>query len=66
VVKAPTGIGRRLKNALAHGGQTEKTVFLEEPKTLDADLLREEEALGESGGGGDPTGPYHVYGRVTA
>ena len=35
---------RRLKNALAYGGQTEKTVLLEEPGTLDAELLQEEEA----------------------
>jgi len=44
VVGAPTGIGRRLKNALAYGGQTERTVLLEEPETFDAELLQEEEA----------------------
>jgi len=44
VVGAPSGIGRRLKNALAYGGQTERTVLLEEPETLDAELLQEEEA----------------------
>jgi len=44
VVGAHTEIGRRLKNALAHGGQTERTVLLEEPETLDAELLQEEEA----------------------
>jgi len=44
VVGAPTEIGRRLKNALAYGGQTERTVLLEEPETLDAELLQEEEA----------------------
>jgi len=38
------GIGRRLTNALAHGGPTESTVLLEEPETLDARLLQEEEA----------------------
>ena len=44
VVGAPTGIGRRLTNALAYGGQTENTVLLQEQETLDAELLREEEA----------------------
>jgi len=44
VVGALTEIGRRLKNALAYGGQTERTVLLEEPETLDAELLQEEEA----------------------
>ena len=44
VVGAPTGIGRRLTNALAHRGRTESTVLLEEPVTLDAELLQEEEA----------------------
>ena len=44
VVGAPTEIGRRLKNALAYGGQTERTLLLEEPETLDAELQQEEEA----------------------
>jgi hypothetical protein len=44
VVGAPTGIGRRLTNALAYGGRTESSVTLEEPETLDAELLQEEEA----------------------
>jgi len=44
VLGAPTGIGRRLKNVLAHGGQTERIVLLEEPETLDAELLQEKEA----------------------
>jgi len=44
VVGAPTGIGRRLTNALAHGGPTESTVLLEEPETLEVELLQEEEA----------------------
>jgi len=44
VVGAHTEIGRWLKNALAHGGQTERAVLLEKPETLDAELLREEEA----------------------
>jgi len=43
--RAPTGIGRRHTNALAHAGQTERTVLLEEPETLDVELLR---------GGGKP------------
>ena len=44
VVGAPIGIGRRLTNALAYGRPTESTVLLEEPETLDAELLQEEEA----------------------
>jgi len=44
VVGAPSEIGRRLKNALAYCEQTERTVLLEEPETLDAELLQEEEA----------------------
>jgi len=44
VVGAPTAIGRRLTNALADAGRTESTVLLEEPETLDAELLQEEEA----------------------
>jgi len=39
VVGARTGIGRRLTNALAHRGPAERTVLLEEPETLDAELL---------------------------
>jgi len=42
VVRAPTGIGRRLTNALAYGGQTDSAA--QEPETLDAELLQEEEA----------------------
>ena len=48
VVGAPTGIGRRLTNALTYGGQTGSTVLLEEPETLDAQLLQEEEAEAEA------------------
>ena len=44
VVGAPTGIGRWLTNALTHGGPTESIVLLEEPETLEAELLQEEEA----------------------
>jgi len=43
LVGAPSGIGWRLKNALAYGGQTERAVLLEELETLDAELLQEEE-----------------------
>jgi len=41
---APIAIDRRLTNALAHAGRTESTVLLEEPETLIAELLQEEEA----------------------
>jgi len=44
VVGAPTQIGCRLTNALAHSGQTEGTVLLEEAEAFDAELLQEEEA----------------------
>jgi hypothetical protein len=44
IIGAPTAIGRRLTNALAYAGSTESTVLLEEPETLDAELLQEEEA----------------------
>ena len=44
VVGASTGIGRRLKNALAYGRQPERTVLLEELETCNAELLQEEEA----------------------
>jgi len=40
---APMGIGWRLTNALAHTGQTELTVLLEDPVTLDVELVQEEE-----------------------
>jgi len=43
-IGAPTAIGRRLMNALAYSGRIESTVLLEEPETLDAELLQEEEA----------------------
>ena len=36
-------VGRRLTNALAHAGSTENTVLLEEPATVGAELLQEEE-----------------------
>ena len=41
LVGAPTAIVRRLVNALAYAGRTESTVLLEEPETLDAELLQE-------------------------
>jgi len=44
IVGAPTEIGRRLTNILASAGRTESTILLEEPETLDAELLQEEEA----------------------
>ena len=44
IVGAPTAIARRLTNALAYAGRTESLVLLEEPETLDAELLQEEEA----------------------
>jgi len=47
IVGAPTAIGRRLTNALAYAGRTESTVLLEEPESLDAELLQEEEAEAE-------------------
>jgi len=40
-VGAPTG--RRLTNAVAYTGRMESTVLLEEPETLDAELLQEGE-----------------------
>jgi hypothetical protein len=36
-------IGSRLKNALVHRGRTETTVLLEEPKSLDAEMIQEDE-----------------------
>ena len=44
VVSAPTAIGRRLTTDLTYAGTTESIVLLEEPETLDAELLQEEEA----------------------
>jgi len=38
----------RLTNTLVHGGPTESTVLLEEPETLDAELLQQEEAEAKS------------------
>jgi len=40
-------IGQRLTNAIAYAGRMESTVLLEEPETLDAELLQEEEAEAE-------------------
>jgi len=51
VVGAATGIGRRLKNALAYGGKTEKTVLLEELETCNAELLQEKEAEAKAAAG---------------
>jgi len=44
VVGAPMAIGWRLTNPLAHRGQVESTVLLEEHETLDTVLIQEEEA----------------------
>ena len=44
LIGASTAVGRRLANALAYTGRTESTTLLEEPETLDAELLQEEEA----------------------
>jgi len=43
IVSAPTEIGRRLTNALVYARKVESTVLLEEPETLDVELLQEEE-----------------------
>jgi len=51
VVGAHTEIGGQLKSALVYGGQTEKTVLLEEEETLDAELLQEEEAKAKTKAG---------------
>jgi hypothetical protein len=40
-------IGPRLTNALALAGSTESIVLLEDPETLDAELIQEEEAEGK-------------------
>ena len=44
VHSSQVNIGRRLTNALAYAGRVESTVLREEPETLDAELLQEEEA----------------------
>jgi len=44
LVRAPTAIGRRLVHALAYAGRMETTVLLEEPETLDAEMMQDEEA----------------------
>ena len=49
-----------------HRGQTESTVLLEEPETLDAELRQEEEALGKGGGRAGATGTNHVHRWVKA
>jgi len=43
VVGAPSEIGRGLTKALANAGRTESTVLLEEPETLNAVLVQQEE-----------------------
>jgi len=44
IVGVPTAIGRRLTNALTYTVKTESIVLLEEPESLGAELLQEEEA----------------------
>jgi len=44
IVGAPTGIGPRLTNALAYTRRAEDKVLLEDPETLDGELIQEEEA----------------------
>jgi len=44
IVGAPTAIARKLTNALAYAERTESTILVEEPETLDAEILQEEEA----------------------
>ena len=41
---APTEIGRRLTNGLVYAGRTETTFLLDDPETLDAELVQEEPA----------------------
>ena len=43
LVGACTAIGQRLSTALAYTGRTQETVLLEDPGTLDAELIQEEE-----------------------
>ena len=62
IVGAPTEIGRSLTNALAYTGRTESTILLEEPETLDAELLQEEEAEAKTEVEKDRA--HHVYGQV--
>jgi len=40
---ARTAVGRRLATALAYSGRMEETVLLEDPETLDAELIEQEE-----------------------
>jgi len=44
IVGAPTGIRRRLVNTLTYTERTESTVLLEEPESLNVELIQEEEA----------------------
>jgi hypothetical protein len=43
-------VGKRLKTPLAHRGRTETTVVLEEPETLGAETIQEDEKLAKDGG----------------
>jgi ribonuclease HI len=48
VVSAASDIGQRLDCALRYSGGMESTILLEEPETLDADILLEEEATAKA------------------
>ena len=61
-VGAPTEIGRRPRNPLAYAGRTECTVLLEQPESLDAELLHETEAEAEAVTGGCTARADHVRG----
>ena len=51
VVGAPSEIGLRLTNTLAHAGRAESSLLLEEPENLDAALLQEKEEAEKTGPG---------------
>jgi len=48
VVGARSGIGGRLKNALAHRGSTETTVLLEEPEALVTETIQKDEKIAKA------------------
>ena len=45
---APTAVGNRIEDALGCSGRMERAVLLEEPETLDVELLQEEEAAAKA------------------
>jgi len=65
-VSAPAAIGRRLTYALAYAGKTESTVLLEEPETLGAELLQEEEDEAKAEAEKDRPGLTTVHRHVAA